>query len=366
MGSKTDFITAMMGAMANCTLYSDQHQIVRDLNEKAFSSIEGLFIDGTLSITLLGDSLIMNDEQMAEKGYHIDNFIVRLRRKGLDKVIFGRGVTQEELLRFITGIASKDEIQSSAHIALGIVEVSKSTDGVSAKALAEENLAKLRRLFEGARGMEPLDMATLDSIVAGMLSSLRGEPNVLKVVSTVRAYDEYTYVHATNVSLLTIFHAETMGISGELLYDIGLAALLHDIGKMFIPVELLEKRTGLTSDDWDSMKMHPVYGARYLSGLPDMPKLAMITAYEHHMRYDAAGYPLSTRQGKMQHLVSQMVAIADAFDAMRSETPYRRAVDINEIRAMMTHGAGVVFNPEMVAGFWKALGTCAPGMQGLT
>jgi HD-GYP domain-containing protein (c-di-GMP phosphodiesterase class II) len=112
------------------------------------------------------------------------------------------------------------------------------------------------------------------------------------------------------------------------------------------------------------MKMHPVYGARYLSGLPDMPKLAMITAYEHHLRYDAAGYPLSTRQEKKQHLVSQMVAIADAFDAMRTETPYRRAIDIREIRAMMIRGAGVVFNPELVACFWKSLEQFAPDRQG--
>jgi len=360
MRSKTDFIVAMMSAMANCTLYSEQHQIVRDLNDKAFNSMADLFVDGALGITLLGDSLILNNEQLAEKGYHVDNFIARLRRKCIDKVIIGSGVTREELLRFITGVASKETIQSSAHIALGIVEVGKGMDEVSAKALAEENLAKLRRLFEGARSMESLDMATLDSIVAGLLGSLRGEPDILRVVSPMRAYDEHTYVHAANVSLLTIFQAETMGIRGELLYDIGLAALLHDIGKMFIPVELLGKQTGLTAKEWDIMKLHPVYGARYLSGLPDMPKLAMIAAYEHHMRYDASGYPLSNRQGKKQHLVSQMIAISDVFDAMRTDTPYRRAADTREIRAMMIHGAGEVFNPEMAAGFWKALDTFSP------
>lgn len=360
VGSRTDFISAMMSAMANCTLYSEQHQIVRELGEKAFSSLESLFVEGILSITLLGDSLILNNEQMAEKGYHIDNFIMRLRRKGIDKVIFSSGVTREELLGFITGIAAKDEMQSSAHIALGIVEVGKGTDGVSGRALAEENLAKLKRLFEGVRGMEPLDMAALDSIIAGMLSSLKGEPNVLQIISPMRVYGDYTYVHATNVSLLTIFQAEAAGVGGELLYDIGLAALLHDIGNMFIPVELLEKPTGLTAGEWDSVKMHPIYGARYLSGLPDMPKLAMISAYEHHMRYDGTGYPASGRTGRKQHLVSQMVTIADTFDAMRTETPYRSAIDIPEIRGLMTHGSGEVFNPALLEGFWQSLEQCLP------
>ncbi len=365
MGSKTDFIAALMSAMANGTLYSEQHQIVRDLNERVFRSLEGLFVHDVFSITLLGDSLILNDEQVAEKGYHIDNFSARLRRKGIDKVIISRGVTRDELLRFIAAMAAKNDVASSAHIALGTVEVRRGGDGLSARAHAAASLDRLRRLFEGARGMEPLDMEGLDSIVAGLLSAVRGEPNILKVVSPVHGYDEYTYVHATNVSLLTLFQAETMGLGGELLYDIGLAALLHDIGKMFIPAELLHKQTALTAEEWDSMKMHPVYGARYLSGLADMPKLAMITAYEHHMRYDGAGYPRFDRQGKKQHLVSQMVAISDVFDAMRTATPYRQARASDEIRAIMSDGSGTVFNPAMVAGFWESLVKYDTEMRGL-
>jgi len=360
MGNSADFITAMMSAVANCSLYADQHQIVRELNEKAFKYLVRLFAGGTLSITLLGNSLIFNEEQLTEKGLHIDKFISRMRRKKIDKVIISSSVTREELLMFITGMASKKGLQSSPSISFGIVELEEATDARSTRDLADENIARLRRLFEGVRGMEPIDTAGLDDIVSGLISSLRSESNVLKVISPLRDYNEYTYVHATNVSVITVFLAESLGIGGELLYDIGLSALMHDIGKMFIPTEVLDKNAGLDSGEWDIMKKHPVYGARYLSGLPGVSKLSIIVAYEHHMRYNGAGYPERPMVAGKQHLVSQMVAIADFFDAMRSERPYRSPAGIEEIRSIMLGSSGRDFNPDLAESFWQAMDRFIP------
>ncbi len=360
MGSKTDFIASVMSAMSNCTLYSEQHPIVKELNDKAFSSIGQLCRDGVVSITLLGDSLIFNEEQMSEKGLHVEKFISRLRRSGIDKVIIRSGISGGELLGFISGMAGKRDLQSTSNISLGIVEIGQTTEGVAAKALAAENLERRRRLFEGIRGMHPLDMSCLDDVVAELINTLRNEANVLKVISPIRAHDEYTFIHATNVALLTIFQAESGGITGDLLYEIGFAALLHDVGKMFVPETLLDKKGGLTAEEWDVMRTHPVAGARYLSGLRNVPRLALIAAYEHHMGFDGTGYPDSGKKKKGQHLVSQLVAIADFFDALRTNRPYRKSVGIAEIRCMMAAGAGRQFSPPLLAHFWQS----QEGLQG--
>jgi len=103
------------------------------------------------------------------------------------------------------------------------------------------------------------------------------------------------------------------------------------------------------------MKQHPAAGAKYLSALPDVPKLSMITAFEHHMKFDGSGYPSTKRQGKKQHIVSQMVAIADFFDALRTERPYRKAMDIATIIGLIKEATGKDFNPLLVENFFSAL-----------
>ena len=107
-----------------------------------------------------------------------------------------------------------------------------------------------------------------------------------------------------------------LGIDGQLLHDIGLAAMLHDMGKLFLPEEVLTKPGKLDEKEWELMKLHPVRGAQYLLSTPGVPQLAVITAYEHHMNYDLSGYP-QVPQGWRQHLCSQMTTISDFFDALR-------------------------------------------------
>ena len=166
------------------------------------------------------------------------------------------------------------------------------------------------------------------------------------------------------MSVLTIFQAEVLGLKGEALHDAGLAGLLHDMGKLFVPKEIIEKQSMLDEHEWSAIKLHPTYGAIYLSQLPEVPKGAVVAAYEHHMKYDGSGYPQYGLFNKKQHIFSQIVAISDFFDALRSRRPYRGSVDTKSILEMLKKGSGVDFNPFLVDHFTEMLQTAGAGTQG--
>jgi HD-GYP domain-containing protein (c-di-GMP phosphodiesterase class II) len=134
-----------------------------------------------------------------------------------------------------------------------------------------------------------------------------------------------------------------------------MAGLLHDIGKMFVSSDVLEKEAKLNDEEWVAMKKHPVYGAMYLATLPDIPKYALVAAYEHHMKFNGLGYPATRKKGRTQHIISQIIAISDFFDALRTDRPYRKALDVPVIVGLINDSSGKDFNPLLVENFLRSL-----------
>lgn len=352
----SDFISYIVTAMSNVALYSAEHYAVTELSAKALAVLDKLYIDDTLCITLLGRNIILNDTPVIERGIHIENFRKRLRTNGIEKIIIKKGVSTEELQRFISKMALKGEtLSSSDHILVGTVQVRFKSVDAEVQALMDGNISMIKDAYQGVSRFKKLDMFSLEDAVIGFISALKKEANVLRIVSPVKSYSEYTYVHAANVSTLTLFQAEILGLKGEILYDAGLAGLLHDVGKMFVSKDILEKQTRLDGSEWNEMKRHPAHGALYLSTLQDVPKLAVIAAFEHHMKYNGNGYPETKRRGRRQHIISQIVAVSDFFDAMRTERPYRKAFEVQAIVRLMKEAVGKDFNSILVDNFLKAL-----------
>jgi HD-GYP domain-containing protein (c-di-GMP phosphodiesterase class II) len=219
----------------------------------------------------------------------------------------------------------------------------------------DEGIGKIKEAYQGVSHFRNLDMVGLEDAVINFVSTLKRESNVLRIISPVKSYNEYTFVHAANVSVLTLFQAETLGLRGENLHNAGLAGLLHDLGKLFVSNEILDKQGKLDSGEWCTMKKHPVFGTMHLSKIPDVPPIAKIVAFEHHVKFNGLGYPETKKSSRKQHLVSQMVAISDFFDALRTERPYRKAVNVPTIAGLLHEGAGTDFNPILVDSFLSSL-----------
>jgi HD-GYP domain-containing protein (c-di-GMP phosphodiesterase class II) len=144
-------------------------------------------------------------------------------------------------------------------------------------------------------------------------------------MTALRDYDEYTFTHSVNVCIISVVLGQKLGLSKIQLYELGLGALFHDLGKQRVDAELVNKTSGLTEAEWEQMKQHPVEGLLALfsmRGLTDVPYRAMLMAYEHHMKADLTGYPPNKRE-RRPTLFSWIVATADGFDAATSKRSYQ-------------------------------------------
>lgn len=350
------FLSDITKAISSCSLYSQEHPAVMHLSKKAAAALTPLYIEDTFSIALFGDSIVINEHPLSARNIHLSSLIKKLRRKGIDKIVISQGVTPAELKDFIAEIALSDRITGSyPHIASGIIEVKLGGGGSDIGSVMNENIEKVKSVCHGVSRYKRLDMVGLEDVVISFITTLKQEANVLKVVSPIKAHSEYTFAHNTNVAVLSIFQAEMLGVKRDLLHDIGMAGLLHDIGKMFVASEVLEKETKLNDTEWTEMKKHPAYGAMYLATLPDIPQYALVAAYEHHMKFNGEGYPATRGIGRTQHIISQLVAISDFFDALRTDRPYRKALEVSVIVGLLNDSAGKDFNPLLVENFVRSL-----------
>ncbi len=357
-----DFISHLMTALSGCGLYSERHPVFTEYTEKAAALLKDLYSDGSVSFLMIGDSLIVNEAPFTEKNFSAVNFLKRLKKKRIEKIVIREGIDTEEFRQFATQMASRESIAASPHISVGIIEIKLKTSAVGAPELLGKGMSAVRNALQGTSRFRQLDMISLEGAVLDFISTLKKEMNVLRIITPVKSHNEYTYVHATNVAVLTLFQAEALGLTGEALHDIGLAGLLHDVGKMFVPATVLDKRSALTPEEWDEMKKHPAHGAAYLSRMREVPPLAPIVAFEHHMKYNGSGYPDTKRIARKQHIVSQMVSIADFFDALRTERPYRKSLDVQTVTGLLKEAAGRDFNPLLVDSFLSALSRVSEGM----
>jgi HD-GYP domain-containing protein (c-di-GMP phosphodiesterase class II) len=144
-------------------------------------------------------------------------------------------------------------------------------------------------------------------------------------LTTIRDYDEYTFTHSVNVCIFSVAIGRRLGLSKLQLFDLGMAALLHDVGKSRIPLDVLNKTGALSEEEWRIMQAHPWLGVLTLFGLRgygEVPYRGMIVAYEHHMKTDLTGYPKSIR-GRQLSVFSKIVAVADGFDAATTRRAYQ-------------------------------------------
>jgi HD-GYP domain-containing protein (c-di-GMP phosphodiesterase class II) len=144
-------------------------------------------------------------------------------------------------------------------------------------------------------------------------------------LTTLRDYDEYTFTHSVNVCIFSVALGRKIGLTKLQLFDLGMTALLHDIGKAKIPIEVLNKTSGLAEDEWRVIQAHPWRGAMTLFGLrayDEIPYKAILVAHEHHMKNDLAGYPRCIRPRSLG-IFSRIVAVADGFDAATTRRAYQ-------------------------------------------
>ena len=211
------------------------------------------------------------------------------------------------------------------------------------------------QLWQAAKSGEKPDPNAARKIIDSLAKLVGGDRTSLMALTALKKYDNYTFTHMVNVSVLAMAQARSLNLEGALLREFGFAALMHDIGKVNTPLEVLNKPDRLTTEEFGIMKQHVVDGAHILRRTPEMPALAPVVAFEHHLRQDLSGYPENVGHREL-NLCTQIVSIADVYDALRSNRVYRQGLPSDRIKAIMTQKDSPAFNGKLLRRFINLMG----------
>lgn len=209
--------------------------------------------------------------------------------------------------------------------------------------------------FQAAREL-PLDLRKANQVLSSLLDAMREDKSALQGLAVLKHYDEGALHHSVNVSVIALLIGLQSGLDRPQLMTLGLAALLHDIGKVRIPREILTKPGRLTDEELVIVRRHPLFGAHLLRNLTGSSRLAMIAAFEHHANYNLSGYPRITMK-PTPHPMSRIVQVAEFFDAAtHSRRTDRRPMLSSEAVAFVLSRAGEIFDPLVAQVFVRAIG----------
>lgn len=189
-----------------------------------------------------------------------------------------------------------------------------------------KSVSVIREISQRAQANKEINLVKVKRLVQSLVDQILQNEEIFLELSSLKNYDEYTYLHSTNVCILSLVLGLRMGLSKRELCELGLSALFHDIGKINLPLDLLNKPSEFDESEWVKMKKHPIMGVKnLLTSLKFDPFSirAMLVSFEHHLNLDLSGYPQLKNKRKL-NLFSRMVSIADAYDAMTSGRVYAR------------------------------------------
>lgn len=348
----------LVTAVSSAALYSFDHQQVTRLRAITLEHLTAAMDkEPDISLVIIGDELLAGGIPL-DTGLYVGRFVEMLRARGIGHIRFLKGITEGELstLAIALGWGRREgDIRSTDHVRLGKVEVrfNRAVEGDGPDMLADftaEEVSRITELYEDVARNRKLRASGIADMVGGLITAVREQGRPLMALAPLRDLDEYTFAHSVNVCILNLAQAMSLEIDGPLLREIGIAGLLHDIGKMFVPREILTKPEALTDDEWRLIRNHPHQGARCLVETPGVPHLAAVVAFEHHMKHDFSGYP-AVPSGWSQSLVSEMTVISDFFDALRTRRAYRDSMELSQIAGILLDQRGREFHPLLTRNF---------------
>ncbi len=233
--------------------------------------------------------------------------------------------------------------------------VSVQEELVRAKEIKKEAKKTVQKIMEDIRLGRQLELEKAEHVVGKMVNSIFRNKDALASLGRIKKTDEYTFFHSVGVSVLMISFGKHLGLDPELIKTIGTGALLHDIGKMKVPIEILNKPGRLTGDEFAKIKEHVEHGRRILKEYPGIDEVSVLVAAQHHERFDGSGYPRGLKGDEISKF-GQMAAIADVYDAITSDRCYHKGMLPTEALKKIFEWGEFHFNRELVHQFIRCMG----------
>ncbi len=370
MSEPIKFLTGFAQSLATMSLYGDGHPQREKTIDAAFETLLRLQeTDPRPRFSFLGQDVIYGELAMRELGDW--GWGVRLANAGVQRLEFVRGTTRDEFEVFLEEVLARLTLQAvdsagrsperRSTIKFGAIGVKGSDEQVRpvedvsmptatvTYSLGDEADA-IRYINNEVQLNGALPLIEAESVVRSLSVAMHGDKNIVIPLLQLKEFDQYTTTHSLNVSVLTMALAEWMGMGAKDVRAFGVAGLLHDLGKVRIPKEVLTKPGKLTDEEWDIMRRHPIDGAKIIYESDRDLDLAAAVAYEHHIMINGQGYPKRHFERGV-HAASKLVHVCDVYDALRTNRPYREAWESEKVLQHIEKGAGPDFELEAATAF---------------
>jgi len=363
----------LMNAIQAGKIYTGDHPKFKEYLNRLHVIVQEILEDRKeLVLGIIGGEAAWEDEIFFNLRGKLGLLIDFLEKNGVERIIFQQGLRFEELREFIiflTRVKRQEKISEQEYFNLhGIQNIRAGklralVKGETAATAAEET----RTRYEGSvrtvshalnvvLEREDIDYLDLRFNVLGIMEDFVGRHQELLNLVSVKRRDLITFVHLLNVTLLTMFFASKLQFAKDDVLDLGIAALYHDVGKLYISLKVIQKESKLSEGEFLQVRNHPLLGASILEGYKDaLGILPVVVCYEHHLRHDMTGYPKSPYARK-PHPASMMVSICDVYDALALKRSYKKDYPPEKIHELMMLERGKTFEPQLLDKFFQFMG----------
>jgi HD-GYP domain-containing protein (c-di-GMP phosphodiesterase class II) len=362
-----------MNAIQSGKIYAGEHPKFTEYLEKLYGAIQEILEERKeLILGIIGDEPAWEDEIFFNLRGKLGPLIDFLGKNGVERIVFEQGLRFDELRQFIIFLTRTKKLSNVSeeeyfnlhgiqHIRAGRVRALVKGEGAVAEAegLATRFESSARLVSQSINLVleeEEIDYLDLRFNILGIMEDFVGRHQELLNLISVKKRDLITFVHLLNVSLLTMYFASKLEFAKDDVLDLGIAALYHDVGKLYISLKVIQKKSQLTEKEFTQMRSHPLLGAKILEGYKDsLGILPMVVAYEHHLRYDLSGYP-KLAFPRRPHPASLMISICDVYDALALKRSYKKDYPPEKIYELMMLEKGKTFDPQLVDKFFQFMG----------
>ena len=383
-----NLVTKLHVLMKISQIYDSKNVALHQFIQESLQAINSLIRrEGSLSLKIVRDDLFLNEQRLR---YSVEGFtsfkylLTQWKKRLIGQVIFKEPVDERTLGEFIYALMSLEEGREEnasvfnehlSNLSIPSIEVNPlevfegEEEGMAlqkkedhrevAKKVFFEAIGTIDEMITHIKGKQHTDVRKLKRLAQKAVHLVMEDESILLGMATIKNYDEYTFNHSVNVSIYSLTIGRRLGLSKKALTELGLTALLHDIGKSKIPKEVLNKPGPFNDGEWGLMKQHPLLGVEISLNLKELGEInprIVIGIFDHHLRKDFTGYPKLFRKKEVS-LFGRIIQIADAYDAMTTAKNYRKGPYTPEqALAVMMREREVHFDPILLKIFIGLVG----------
>jgi putative nucleotidyltransferase with HDIG domain len=368
----TRFLASLAQTLSTMSLYKPGHPARERVIDRTFGLLQDLLAENPHpDFSFLGDEVVYGKTSLRE--LRDWEWSKRFAAMGIQRLEFDPEVTRDEFVDFLEDVFARatnpgapidtTEARQTKKLTIryGAIGIRTETDAAR-KALERdvvtatityqlgEEIDAIKYMHEEVLRTGGLPLLEAEAVVRSLSVAMHGENEMMLPLLMLKDFDQYTTTHCLNVSVLTMALAEHLGLHARDVRTFGVAGLLHDLGKVKIPSEILNKAGKLTDEERTVMQNHTVEGARLIITSDRELDMAAAVAYEHHIMLNGGGYPKRHYQRDV-HKASTLVHVCDVYDALRTNRPYRAAWESEKVLSYIAEKSGSEFEPEIANSF---------------